>query len=124
MSPAANTLRTRLGRRVRALRLQKEWSQETLGAKARLSYKFVGEVERGRANPSLETLEALSDAFQVDVTDLFGLSPAPVVVDDYALTRRESQAAREALGSLDALVRRLSNSRRLMRPVSASCAAW
>ena len=47
-------------------------SQEQLAAKAGLSYKFVGEVERGTGNPTVDTLAALSDALGVDAPELFG----------------------------------------------------
>lgn len=107
MASETASLRARLGKRLRSFRQQKAWSQETLGAEAGLSYKFVGEIERGIANPSVDTLEALGKALRVDIADLFG--PADFTVfDDHALTKRESQLAREALESLEGLVRRLS----------------
>lgn len=107
MASDVTPLRARLGQRLRNFREQKAWSQETLGAEAGLSYKFIGEIERGLANPSVETLDALCNALEIDVADLFG--PADFTVfDEPSLTRRESQLAREALESLEGLVRRLS----------------
>ena len=40
-------IRKGLGKRIRFLRESKGLTQEVLGEKAELSYKFVGEVERG-----------------------------------------------------------------------------
>ncbi len=108
MAPAATALRVRLGKRLRTLRLLKAWSQETLGAEARLSYKFVGEIERGVANPTVDTLEALGEALDVDITELFGPPGDLTAINEYVLTRRESQLAREALESLEGLVQRFS----------------
>jgi transcriptional regulator with XRE-family HTH domain len=67
-------LRSRLGNRLRELRRTRTLSQEQLAARAGLSYKFVGEVERGLGNPTVDTLAALADALETDVTDLFGPS--------------------------------------------------
>jgi len=47
-------------------------SQERLAARAGLSYKFVGEVERGSGNPTVDTLAALAGALETDIADLFG----------------------------------------------------
>jgi transcriptional regulator with XRE-family HTH domain len=108
MSPSVTPLRTRLGKRIRNFRLLKGWSQETLGAEAGLSYKFIGEVERGVANPSLHTLEALGNALHMDVTELFGPPKPWTGTLEHVPTRRESQAAREALESLEGFVRQFS----------------
>jgi transcriptional regulator with XRE-family HTH domain len=39
----------RLGRRIRALRLRRELTQEGLREQAGVNYKYLGAVERGRA---------------------------------------------------------------------------
>lgn len=64
-------LRSRIGRNIRALRKAQGWSQEALGEKADLSYKFVGEIERGLVNPSLDSLMKIADVFKVEVAELF-----------------------------------------------------
>lgn len=60
-----------LGKRIRALRRIKNLTQEDLGEKAGLSYKFVGEIERGEVNPSLDSLVKIATALGVKVGDLF-----------------------------------------------------
>lgn len=60
-----------LGRRIRALRNAKGWTQEKLGAEAEISYKFVGEIERGLQNPSFETLVKIAAALKVALPELF-----------------------------------------------------
>jgi transcriptional regulator with XRE-family HTH domain len=47
-------------------------SQEGLAARSGLSYKFIGEVERGTGNPTVDTLAALADALETDIAELFG----------------------------------------------------
>lgn len=60
-----------LGDRIRALRKAAGATQEELGEKAGLSYKFLGELERGQVNVSLGSLEKISTALGVQVGDLF-----------------------------------------------------
>lgn len=63
--------RVLLGRRIRDIRKAKGWTQEELGSKADVSYKFVGEIERGQQNPSFDTLAKIADALGVELIDLF-----------------------------------------------------
>lgn len=58
------------GLTVRRLREAHDWSQEELAEKANLNRSYLGEVERGKAIPSLITLEKLADALGVSVADL------------------------------------------------------
>ena len=58
------------GLSVRQLREARGWSQEILAEKADLNRSYVGEVERGKAIPSLVTLDKLADALGVGITDL------------------------------------------------------
>lgn len=92
-------LRGRLGARLRQLRKARRLTQEQLAERAGLSYKFIGEVERGRANPSLTTLGRLSDALDVSLVDLLGIDAQRPL-----LSPRQASIAREALTSLEALV--------------------
>lgn len=68
---------------VKALRLQRAWSQEQLAELASLSVRTIQRIENGEA-PSLETLSALAAVFGVSVTEL---SAESVVADD-SLDRR------------------------------------
>src|SRR5687767_10849810 len=59
-----------LGRRLRALRKQRNLTQEQLGERARVSGKFVGIIERGAGNPSLDVLARLAEALRLDLWEL------------------------------------------------------
>ena len=100
-------LRTRLGERVRLLRQAQGWSQEDLGERSKLSYKFIGEIERGLGNPSVDSLERLCAAFDVDVTQLFG-SSVPLAREGPALTPAELANIRKAIDSADLLLKRVA----------------
>jgi transcriptional regulator with XRE-family HTH domain len=108
-------LRARLGERVRELRQARGWTQEALGERSALSYKFVGEIERGRGNPSVETLQRLSAALEVDVTELFG-SAVGVVRESYSVTADDLARVRKALESADTILDRVSRRRRRAKP--------
>lgn len=60
-----------LGQRIRTLRKLKGWTQQDLGDEADVNYKFIGEIERSRQNPSFTILEKIAIALGVDLYELF-----------------------------------------------------
>ncbi|MDR1126109.1 MAG: helix-turn-helix domain-containing protein [Deltaproteobacteria bacterium] len=60
----------RLGKRIRALRTGRNLSQERLAGLAGLSAKFLGEVERGQGNISIDKLEKIAAALQMGLNEL------------------------------------------------------
>jgi transcriptional regulator with XRE-family HTH domain len=60
-----------LGRRIRTLRTQNGWTQEELGDRADINYKFLGEIERGQQNPSFGILTKIASALRVELPELF-----------------------------------------------------
>ena len=62
-----------LGNRIRTLRNIKRWSQQDLGERADVNYKFLGEIERGQQNPSFHVLLKIADALEIELTELFRL---------------------------------------------------
>jgi transcriptional regulator with XRE-family HTH domain len=59
-SPAPSVFKLQLGRALQQHRLLAGLTQAELAEYADLSLKYVGEVERGEANPSLDVLERLA----------------------------------------------------------------
>jgi transcriptional regulator with XRE-family HTH domain len=59
-----------LGRRIRSLREAKDWTQQELGNQADVNYKFLGEIERGQQNPSLNVLVKIASALEVDLPEM------------------------------------------------------
>jgi len=76
MRDQRRALRARVGRIVRALRLQRGWSQEQLAERANSSTKHVGRIERGEVNVGLDALADLARALSVQIGDLVAESPA------------------------------------------------
>lgn len=59
------------GARVRALRTDRNLSQEALGFECNLSQTYISEVESGKRNISLRNIDAIARALQVSLADLF-----------------------------------------------------
>lgn len=65
------TIQQRFGKRVRDLRVQRGWTQEQLGEKAGKHWTYIGGIERGTRNPTIEVVEAIAHALEVRIADLF-----------------------------------------------------
>ncbi|MDP4099386.1 helix-turn-helix domain-containing protein [Paenibacillus sp. P96] len=61
----------RVGNRIRELRKAKGWTQEQLAEAAGLHYSYIGGVERGDRNISLETLEKIVTGLNVPAAEIF-----------------------------------------------------
>ena len=55
---------------LRQLREERGWSQEQLAERADLNRSYLGEVERGRAIPSLITVSKLAEALEMQLSTL------------------------------------------------------
>lgn len=62
---------TVLGNNIRQIRREKDLSQEALAEFADINVTFLGKIERGQANPTIETLLKISRAFEMPLTKLF-----------------------------------------------------
>lgn len=60
-----------LGKRIRYLRHLREMTQQDLGERADVSYKYVGAIERGEKNPTLDNLAKIAKALDVKLFELF-----------------------------------------------------
>ncbi|HXB62639.1 MAG TPA: helix-turn-helix transcriptional regulator [Acidobacteriaceae bacterium] len=66
---AKNIQRT-LGARIRTLRKDRKWSQEDLAAAADLHWTYIGQVERGERNLTLASMQSISKALGLKVSEL------------------------------------------------------
>ena len=79
-----------VGERLRAIRRLRRATLKTVADRAQLSESFLSQVERGRANASVASLQRIAGALGVHVADLFepnGSTSRPRVL------RRESRPA-------------------------------
>lgn len=63
-------IRKRFGKRVKALREAKDWSQEELADRAGMHRTYVSAVERAVRNPTLTVIERIAKALKVPISEL------------------------------------------------------
>jgi transcriptional regulator with XRE-family HTH domain len=71
MKAVENNIKKIFGARVRALRSEKGWSQEDFAFECGLHRTYIGAVERGERNVSLENIKKIADTFKIDIAELF-----------------------------------------------------
>ena len=59
-----------LGSRIRELRTKMQWSQETFADMCGLNRSHMGEIERGRANITLATLQIIAQKLDTTPAEL------------------------------------------------------
>lgn len=64
-------LKQLVGEKIKELRKNKGLTQEELSEKAQIKYTYLGDVERGVRNISLESLEKIMNALEIRPGDLF-----------------------------------------------------
>jgi transcriptional regulator with XRE-family HTH domain len=98
-----------LGLRIKALRLRQELTQEALGERAGLNYKYLGAIERGERNLSLKQLLKIAQALEVEPHELLlveqeepGVAKLRVMIQDLLREagRAELQLAYKLLKAL------------------------
>lgn len=105
MGGNSNKIHKAFGRQLRQIRKLRNLTQETLGEKAGISYKYVGEMERGEVNPSLDILVRLSQVLQVSPNELlpFTRPNEPGKLDFSSLKPSDMKTVKEALKILNRL---------------------
>jgi len=76
-APGVSRALSRLGKRVRALRLEHELTQEVAAAIAKLDEKHWQEIEGARTNPTVATLVGVARALEVTLSELFESPESP-----------------------------------------------
>ncbi len=67
----AEDIRTRFGRKVRKLRVQRGWTQVDMAEKLGLDRSYLADVERGKRNISILNLDVLAKGFGLSLSRLF-----------------------------------------------------
>jgi XRE family transcriptional regulator, regulator of sulfur utilization len=70
-------LARKIGERIRQLRKEKGFSQEELAEKADVHFTYIGQLERGEKNASIDTLERITKCLGISLEDFFGLVESP-----------------------------------------------
>ena len=63
-------IKIRFGRRLRELRLEKRWSQETLANLAEIDRTYIPGIESGKRNVSIIIIEKIASVFDLSMAEL------------------------------------------------------
>ena len=77
-----------LGSRIRAWRARRGMTRKVLAADSGLSERFLADVESGKGNVSINSLEAAAGALNITVIDLLQDAPRPALARAYGLLSR------------------------------------
>ncbi len=67
----AADLLIRLGERIRKLRKQRGWTQVVMAEKVWIDRSFLADVERGKRNISILSLEVIAKGLKISLSQLF-----------------------------------------------------
>lgn len=65
-----DNIQVRIGKKIRALRSEKGFSQEALAFKCKLHRTYISDIERGIRNVSIKNIEKIAKAVGVSVGEL------------------------------------------------------
>lgn len=99
MATDSKGIRKAFGRQLRQIRKLRQLTQEELAERAGISYKYVGEMERGEANPSLDILIRLAQVLDISPEGLlvFARPIQPKRMDISSLTPSDIKTIKRAL---------------------------
>lgn len=60
-----------IGARIKEIRTKKGFTQDQLSEKMEINSKYLSSIERGKENPTLNTLIKLSKSLEVDLGEIF-----------------------------------------------------
>jgi transcriptional regulator with XRE-family HTH domain len=75
------TLIQLLGQRVRTLRTNRGWSQEDLAERCGRHFTYIGRIERGEQNVTVEVLNDVASALSVSIGDLLAVDQPRLLTD-------------------------------------------
>lgn len=121
---------TKIGKRVRILREQYDWTLKELSQKAGISIGFLGDIESGRTNPSLNNLKKLAEVLKTTSDYLIGNSDEgnPEIQDLQGRSKEEIEFDEEWSEVANALRRSgkkmtLEDKKRMVRIIKAAIPA-
>ncbi len=64
-------IKKKFGKKIKALRVEKGWSQEKLALTADLDRTYIPSIEKGERNVSITVIEKIAKAFSIKIKTLF-----------------------------------------------------
>ena len=65
------TVREKLGKRIKELRIKQSLTQEKLAEFAKIDYSYLNLIESGKRNPSIKVITKIARALRVSLAELF-----------------------------------------------------
>ena len=95
-------LAKQIGQRIRNYRVEKGYSQEKLAELSGCHPTYIGQVERGEKNATLESVEKISSALKIPLSTLFEKlepqdAPQSIPLQCYELLLAQPKEAQEQL---------------------------
>ena len=115
--PIASATLAELGSRVRAWRARRGMTRRVLASDSGLSERFLADVESGKGNVSINSLEGIARALNISILELLQDAPRPALARIQGLLSNLDDAqldqAREMLGSTFGLTDSRGRERRI-----------
>lgn len=106
----ADSLLLKIGKKLRNIRKLKGLTQEQLAERCGLSYKYLGEIERGEKNFGIQNLFKIADGLSISVADIVNIEPEADAEENnlkaellYFLADKNPQELKKALSVLKAI---------------------
>ena len=95
-----------IGEKIRQARLKAGLTQKQLGEKLGISQAAVGQFEKNKSNPTIDTIKKFADALDCDISDLLSLTEAMPRLRDELPPEEPVSNLQEYLESIGYLVLR------------------
>ena len=110
-----NALAIQIGKRIRAFRKERGYTQEVLAERAECHTTYIGQIERGEKNATLESIARVAAALGVPLTRLLEMTEGVPSEDNYPLLcyRLVAEKPKEEQKLLHEILRAVEDYRRL-----------
>lgn len=71
-------IRKKIAKKIKLERIKRGWSQEYLAFESNLSTVYIWKIETGKVSPTVETLEKLALAFNMDFQTFIDVSKVEI----------------------------------------------
>ncbi len=93
--------RKEIGKKIKTMREEKEWTQNKLSVLAGVSASYIRDLEKGLKCPTVEILDGICFAFGVTLADFFSTKKEDTLLDKVSsLTDNQKRLLNEFLNSL------------------------
>lgn len=78
MKSKLGNINKQIGLKIKLERAKRDWSQEKLAELSDMSKTFIGDIERGKSSPTIETLAKIANAFEIELHELTNISKVDI----------------------------------------------